>query len=125
MNYIYPLLVLITSTTATTIIIKNQITGTYNINQDSIAIPIAFIAAIFLSLTITHLLQLICNARESDPRCSRLLLAMISALLTITSIAILAGSSLFWYTPDHFFISMLYSLTATVYIYNRLRLSTK
>jgi hypothetical protein len=109
MNYIYPLLLAITSSVAIFTIEKNLSAGIYDIDRDSIGIPIGTILIAGLVLFTSHLMQIFLYRKARHTNST---LIKISALIiAIASFAILADSINYWATPNHLIISIFYSIS--------------
>ncbi|WP_223456702.1 MULTISPECIES: hypothetical protein [unclassified Pseudomonas] len=120
LNYIYPLLLALTSSVAIFTIEKNLSTGIYDIDRDSIGIPIGAILIAGLVLFMFHLMQIFLYRKARHTNST---LIKISALIiAIASLAILADSINYWATPNHFIISIFYSFSTMAFLTLQLQL---
>jgi len=111
--YIYPFFLWVTSGIGIFIIIENLNTGIYNINQDSIGLPIGAIIIACLALTAAQLLQSFLHKALKKHHCIRILT---TSSLVATSSLILASSIFYWLIPNHITISVFYGFTTIVFI---------
>ena len=120
LNYIYPLLLAITSSVAIFTIEKNLSTGIYDIDRDSIGIPIGAILIAGLVLFIFHLMQIFLYRKARHTNST--LIKISELIVAIASLAILADSINYWTTPNHFIISIFYSFSTMAFLTLQLQL---
>ncbi|EXF92237.1 hypothetical protein HK44_014615 [Pseudomonas fluorescens HK44] len=125
LNYIYPLLVLVTSGAGIATIINNLSAGVYPIHQDSIGLPIGAIILVCLTLGTMHLLQLPHRIKMKNGHPAGARLKTLSFISGAISFLLLAGSIDYWYMPDHIIIALFYSFTAMAYFALQIQLLKK
>ena len=115
-NYTYPIFLALTFCAGVFILTKNLEAQIYDINQDSIGLPIGVMLAIWLTLTLTHLIQNLL-LWKSRTRVSASLIRKISAyLIAAASLMILVDRIIYWSIPNHAVIAMFYSASAITFI---------
>lgn len=114
-SFVYPVLVLATSSIGIATIINNLKTGTYRINQDSIGLPIGTIILVCLALIIMQALQLPHHTRVKKGRSTGILLRTLSLISGITSALLLAASMIYWFAPEHIIISIFYGISTIAF----------
>jgi hypothetical protein len=114
-SFVYPVLVLATSSIGIATIINNLKTGTYHINQDSIGLPIGTIILVCLALIIMQVLQLPHHTRVKKGRSTGILLRILSLISGITSTLLLAASMIYWFAPEHIIISIFYGISTIAF----------
>ena len=122
LNYIYPMLLAITSSVAIFAIVKNLSIGIYDIDRDSIGIPIGAILIAGLMLFIFHVMQIFLYRKARKYHTNAILIKVSALIVAIASLAILADSINYWATPNHFIISILYSFSTMAFLTLQLQL---
>lgn len=122
LNYIYPVLLAITSSVAIFILENNLSTGIYNIDRDSIGIPIGAILIAGLTLLTLHLMQILLYKKARTHRTNGTLIKASALITAFASLAILADSINYWATPNHLIISTLYSISTIAFATLQLQL---
>ena len=112
----YLILLAVTFCTGVFILTKNLEAQIYDAKQDSIGIPFSVMFAIWLTLTLNHLMQILL-LRKSRTRFSASLIRKIPAyLLATVSLVILVGSIVYWSIPNHAVIAIFYVASAITLI---------
>ncbi|WP_025109145.1 hypothetical protein [Pseudomonas sp. H1h] len=114
--YIYPIVLALTSGAGVLILIKNLRAEIYDVNQDSIGLPIGATLIIFLTLTLTHLLQILLLRWAYTHSLAGLLLKMSAYLIATVSLVILVDRIVYWSEPHHAIIAILYGVTAITFV---------
>ncbi|MGF6089133.1 hypothetical protein [Pseudomonas sp. 18173] len=122
LNYIYPLLLAITSSVAIFTIERNLSAGIYDIDRDSIGIPIGAILIAGLMLFIFHLMQIFLYRKARKYHTNAILIKVSALTIAIASLAILSDSINYWATPNHFIISIFYSFGTMAFLTLQLQL---
>ncbi|KPU59148.1 putative membrane protein [Pseudomonas fluorescens] len=122
LNYIYPLLLAITSSVAIFTIEKNLSTGIYDIDRDSIGIPIGAILIAGLMLFIFHLMQILLYRKAREYHTNAILIKVSALIIAVASLVVLADSINYWATPNHFIISIFYSFSTMAFLTLQLQL---
>ena len=122
LNYIYPVLLVITSSVAILTIFKNLSTGIYNTDRDSIGIPIGAILIAGLMLFIFHLMQIFLYKKARAHHANEILIKISALIIAIASFVILADSINYWATPNHLIISTFYSISTIAFTTLQLQL---
>jgi hypothetical protein len=122
LNYIYPVLLAITSSVAIFILANNLSTGVYNIDRDSIGIPIGAVLIAGLILLTLHLMQMLLYKKARTLRTHGVSIKVLALIIAFASLAILADSINYWATPNHLIISTLYSVSTIVFATLQLQL---
>jgi hypothetical protein len=122
LNYIYPVLLAITSSVAIFTIVKNLSTGIYDIDRDSVGIPIGAILIAGLMLFIFHLMQIFLYRKSRKHQTNGILIKVSALIIAIASLVVLADSINYWATPNHFIISIFYSFSAIAFVTLQLQL---
>lgn len=115
-SYIYPIALAITSGAAILILIKNLESGIYDVNQDSIGLPISVTLLISLALALTHLLQIFLLRRGRASLGAGLLLKISAYLIATVSLVILVDRVVYWSISNHAIIAILYGVTAVTFV---------
>ncbi|MCU0116824.1 hypothetical protein N8H74_01065 [Pseudomonas sp. B2M1-30] len=115
-SYIYPIALTITSGAGILILVENLEAGAYDVNQDSIGLPIGVTLVIFLTLALTHLLQIFLLCRGHANFFAGLLLKISSCLFATVSLVILVDRIVYWSIPNHAIIAILYGVTAVTFV---------
>lgn len=112
----YLILLAVTFCTGVFILTKNLEAQIYDAKQDSIGIPFSVMFAIWLTLTLNHLMQILL-LRKSRTRFSASPIRKIPAyLLATVSLVILVGSIVYWSIPNHAVIAIFYVASAITFI---------
>lgn len=112
----YLILLAVTFCTGVFILTKNLEAQIYDAKQDSIGIPFSVMFAIWLTLTLNHLMQILL-LRKSRTRFPASLIRKIPAyLLATVSLVILVGSIVYWSIPNHAVIAIFYVASAITFI---------
>lgn len=111
-SHIYLTTLALTSGAGVLILVKNLETETYGVNQDSIGLPIGVTLIIFLTLTLTHLLQVLLLRWAHTKSFASLLLKISAYLIATVSLMILVDRIVYWSMPHHAIIAILYGVTA-------------
>lgn len=112
----YLILLAVTFCTGVFILTKNLEAQIYDADQDSIGIPFSVMFAIWLILTLNHLMQILL-LRKSWTRFSASLIRKIPAyLLAAVSLVILVESIVYWSIPNHAVIAIFYVASAITFI---------
>ena len=112
----YLILLAVTFCTGAFILTKNLEAQIYDAKQDSIGIPFSVMFAIWLTLTLNHLMQILL-LRKSRTRFSASPIRKIPAyLLATVSLVILVGSIVYWSIPNHAVIAIFYVASAITFI---------
>lgn len=115
-SYTYLTLLAVTFCAGVFILTKNLEAQIYDVNQDSIGLPIGVMFATWTILTLSHLIQILL-LRKSHTRFSASLIRKIPGyLLAAVSLIILVGSIVYWSVPIHAVIAMLYGACAITLI---------
>jgi len=115
-SYTYLILLAVTFCTGVFILTKNLEAQLYDANQDSIGIPFSVMLAIWLTLTLNHLMQTLL-LRKSRTRLSASLIRKIPAyFLAAVSLVILVESIVYWSIPNHAVIAIFYVASAIAFI---------
>lgn len=122
LNYIYPMLLAITSSVAIFAIVKNLSIGIYDIDRDSIGIPIGAILIAGLMLSIFHVMQIFLYRKARKYHTNAILIKVSTLTIAIASLVILADSINYWATPNHFIISIFYSFSTMAFLTLQLQL---
>lgn len=120
-SYIYLITLALTSGAGALILLKNLETGIYSVNQDSIGLPIGVTLIIFLTLTLTHLLQILLLRRAHTKSFAGLLLKISAYLIATISLMILVDRIVYWSMPHHAIIAILYGVTAVTFVVVQMR----
>jgi hypothetical protein len=112
LSYTYLIALAVTSGAVALILIINLKTETYDVNQDSIGLPIGITLIIFLTLALMHLLQILLLRWARANSFAGLLLKISAYLIATISLAILVDRIVYWSTPHHAVIAILYGMTA-------------
>ncbi|MDD1139918.1 hypothetical protein M5G22_20350 [Pseudomonas sp. TNT2022 ID233] len=115
LSYVYPTALALTSGAGALTLIKNLKAGTYDINQDSIGLPIGVILAIFLTLALMHQLQILLLRWARANSFAGLLLKITAYLIATISLVILVDRIVYWSIPHHAIIAILYGVTAITF----------
>lgn len=115
LGYVYPTALALTSGAGALTLIKNLKAGTYDINQDSIGLPIGVTLIIFLTLSLTHLLQILLLRWARANSLAGLLLKIAACLIATISLVILVDRIVYWSIPHHAIIAILYGVTAITF----------
>ncbi|MBH3403627.1 hypothetical protein I5P86_01040 [Pseudomonas glycinae] len=115
LSYLYPTALALTSGAVALTLIKNLKAGTYDINQDSIGLPIGVTLIIFLTLALIHLLQILLLRWARANSCAGLLLKISAYLIATISLVILVDRIVYWSIPHHAIIAILYGVTAITF----------
>lgn len=112
----YLILLAVTFCTGVFILTKNLEAQIYDAKKDSIGIPFSVMFAIWLTLTLNHLMQILL-LRKSRTRFSASPIRKIPAyLLATVSLVILVGSIVYWSIPNHAVIAIFYVASAITFI---------
>jgi hypothetical protein len=112
----YLILLTVTFCTGVFILTKNLEAQIYDAKQDSIGLPFSVMFAIWLTLTLNHLMQILL-LRKSRTRFSASLIRKIPAyLLATVSLVILVESIVYWSIPNHAVIAIFYVASAITFI---------
>lgn len=112
----YLILLAVTFCAGVFILTKNLEAQIYDADQDSIGIPFSVMFAIWLTLTLNHLMQILL-LRKSWTRFSASLIRKIPAyLLAAASLVILVESIVYWSIPNHAVIAIFYVASAITFI---------
>jgi hypothetical protein len=122
LNYIYPVLLAITSSVAIFILANNLSAGVYNIDRDSIGIPTGAVLIIGLILLTLHLMQMLLYKKARTLRTNGASIKVLALIIAFASLAILADSINYWATPNHLIISTLYSISTITFATLQLQL---
>ncbi|MCP1416580.1 hypothetical protein J3D47_000823 [Pseudomonas laurylsulfativorans] len=122
LNYIYPVLLVITTSVAIFTIFKNLSAGFYNTDRDSIGIPIGAILIAGLMLFIFHLMQVFLYSKARKHHNNGTLIKVSASTIAVASLVILADSINYWATPNHFIISIFYSFSTMAFLTLQLQL---
>jgi len=114
-GYLYLIALALTSGAGALTLIKNLKAGTYDINQDSIGLPFGVTLIIFLTLSLMHLLQVFLIRRARANSFAGLLLKISAYLIATISLVILVDRVVYWSTPHHAVIAILYGVTAITF----------
>lgn len=115
-SYTYLILLAVTFCASVFILTKNLEAQIYDVNQDSIGLPIGVMFAIWTILTLSHLMQILL-LRKSHTRSSASLIRKIPGyLLAAVSVIILVESIVYWSVPIHAVIAMFYGASAITLI---------
>jgi hypothetical protein len=125
LNYSYPALLAITSSVAIFIIVKNLSTGIYDIDRDSIGIPIGAILIAGLMLFIFHLMQIYLYRKARKYDTNGILIKVSALIIAVASLVVLADCITYWATPNHFIISTCYSISTVAFLTLQLQLLKK
>jgi hypothetical protein len=115
LSYLYPTALALTSGAGALTLIKNLKAGTYDVNQDSIGLPIGVTLIIFLTLALMHLLQILLLRWARANSFAGLLLKISAYLFATISLVILVDRIAYWSTPHHAVIAILYGVTAITF----------
>ncbi|PYY69870.1 hypothetical protein CRX42_14250 [Pseudomonas jessenii] len=122
LNYIYPVLLAITSSVAIFILANNLSAGVYNIDRDSIGIPTGAVLIIGLILLTLHLMQMLLYKKARTLRTNGASIKVLALIIAFALLAILADSINYWATPNHLIISTLYSISTITFATLQLQL---
>jgi len=122
LNYIYPVLLVITTSVAIFTIFKNLSAGFYKTDRDSIGIPIGAILIAGLILFIFHLMQIFLYKKARTHHANEILTKISALIIAIASLVILADSINYWATPNHLIISTFYSISTIAFATLQLQL---
>jgi len=112
----YLILLAVTFCTGVFILTKNLKAQIYDADQDSVGIPFSVMLAIWLTLTLNHLMQILL-LRKSRTRFSASLIRKIPAyFLAAVSLVILVESIVYWSIPNHAVIAIFYVASAITFI---------
>ncbi|UVM04778.1 hypothetical protein [Pseudomonas laurylsulfatiphila] len=125
LNYIYPALLVITSSVAIFTIVKNLSSDVYNIDKDSIGIPIGAILIAGLVLLTLHIMQIFLYKKSHTHHTKEILTKISALIISAASLAILADSINYWATPNHLIISTFYSISTIAFLTLQLQMLKK
>ena len=112
----YLILLAVTFCTGVFILTKNLEAQIYDAKQDSIGLPFSVMFAIWLTLTLNHLMQILL-LRKSRTRFSASPIRKIPAyLLATVSLVILVESTVYWSIPNHAVIAIFYVASTITFI---------
>jgi len=112
----YLILLAVTFCTGVFILTKNLEAQIYDAKQDSIGLPFSVMFAIWLTLTLNHLMQILL-LRKSRTRFSASPIRKIPAyLLATVSLVILVECIVYWSIPNHAVIAIFYVASAITFI---------
>lgn len=120
-SYIYPLFLAITSVTGIFTIINNLELNKYQMDRDSVGLPISIIIIIWAVLTLAHMIQIVILKNKSTRNHTGLLINIPIYLIAASSLLILANRTIYWAVPDHAVISILYGACTIVFMDFQLR----
>ena len=115
-SYLYPIVLALTSGAGALILIKNLKAGAYDVTQDSIGLPIGVTLMVFLILALTHLLQILLLRRACANSFANILLKISAYLIATVSLLILVDRIMYWSTPNHAVLAILYGFTAITFV---------
>ncbi|MEN5312092.1 hypothetical protein [Pseudomonas koreensis] len=115
-SYLHPIVLALTSGAGALILIKNLKAGAYDVNQDSIGLPIGVTLMVFLILALTHLLQILLLRRACANSLANILLKISAYLIATVSLLILVDRIVYWSTPNHAILAILYGVTAITFV---------
>lgn len=112
----YLILLAVTFCTGVFILTKNLEAQIYDANQDSIGIPFSVMFAIWLTLTLNHLMQILLLRKSPTRSAARLIRKIPAYLLATVSLVILVESIVYWSIPNHAVIAIFYVASAITFI---------
>lgn len=115
-SYLYPIVLALTSGAGALILIKNLKAGAYDVTQDSIGLPIGVTLMVFLILALTHLLQILLLRLACANSFANILLKISAYLIATVSLLILVDRIVYWSTPNHAILAILYGVTAITFV---------
>lgn len=112
----YLILLAVTFCAGVFILTKNLEAQIYDVHQDSIGIPFSVMFAIWLTLTLNHLMQILLLRRSPIRFSARLIRKIPAYLLATVSLVILVESIVYWSIPNHAVIAIFYVASAITFI---------
>lgn len=112
----YLILLAVTFCTGALILTKNLEAQIYDANQDSIGIPFSVMFAIWLTLTLNHLMQILLLRKSRTRPSANLIRKTPAYFLAAVSLVILVESIVYWSIPNHAVIAIFYVASAITFI---------
>ena len=119
---LYITTLVLSSVTSYYIVFSNYTDGIYPTNQDSIAIPLVATTGLLAMLLLLSLSQSPLYKQLKSGKPSSLIATSFALLATIISSMLLIESTSYWFSPNHFTLSMLYFITLSTYLFHQFKL---